>query len=67
MNALNPLQYETLKLLKSNKSESVDVKELLVDYLSRRVIAAADKALEEQSLDEAAIESWPKQHHCFEA
>jgi hypothetical protein len=65
MNALNPLQLEILKLFKNYKSENelLDLKQVLVEYLSRRVVNEADKSFDEKGYNEETIEQWRKEHN----
>jgi hypothetical protein len=64
MNALNPLQPELLKLFKnySSEKELLDLKQVLVDYLSKKVVMEADKAFDEKGFNEETIEKWRGKH-----
>ncbi len=64
MNALNPLQLEILKLFSNYKSENElrELKELLVNYLSKKVVQEADAAFEAKNYDTSTIEQWKKSH-----
>ena len=46
MESLNPLQLDILKLFRNYESERdlLDLKQVLIDYLSKRVVNEADKA-----------------------
>lgn len=50
MQTLNPLQLEILKLFKYYKSDTelFDLKQVLVEYLSKRVVTETDKAFKEK-------------------
>jgi hypothetical protein len=65
MQTLNPLQLEILKLFKNYKSDSelLDLKQALVEYLSKRVVNEADKAFEEKGHDALVLEQWRKEHN----
>ncbi len=65
MQTLNPLQLEILKLFKNYKSDTelLDLKQVLVEYLSKRVVNEADKAFEEKGNDVSTIEQWRKEHN----
>lgn len=65
MNALNPLQLELLKLFKNYTSakELIDLKQALVDYLSKRVVSEADKAFGEKGYNAETIEKWKTEHN----
>jgi hypothetical protein len=65
MNALNPLQLEILKLFKNYNSESelLDLKQALIDYLSKKVTTEADRAFDEKGFDKETLEKWRKEHN----
>jgi hypothetical protein len=65
MNALNPLQLELLKLFKNYTSEKelLDLKQALVDYLSKRVVTEADKAFDGKGYNAETIEKWKTEHN----
>ena len=65
MNALNPLQLELLKLFKNytTETELIDLKQVLVEYLSKRVVSEADKAFDEKGFNEQTIEKWRSEHN----
>jgi hypothetical protein len=65
MNALNPLQLELLKLFKNYTSEDelLDLKIVLVDYLSKKVIFEADKVFDEKRYNEETLEKWKSEHN----
>jgi hypothetical protein len=63
MEGLNPLQLEILKLFRNYESESdlQELKQVLVDYLSTRVVKEADRAFAEKGYDASTIEQWRKE------
>jgi hypothetical protein len=65
MESLNPLQLEILKLFRNYESERdlLDLKQVLIDYLSKRVVNEADKAFTEKGYDASTIEEWRKEHN----
>jgi hypothetical protein len=65
MRTLNPLQLEILKLFKNYKTEEelLDLKEALVEYLSKRVVSQADKDFDKKGYTAATIEQWRKEHN----
>ena len=65
MNTLNPLQLEILKLFKTYKSETelIDLKQVLIEYLSKRVVSEADQAFDKKGYDTNTIEQWRKEHN----
>jgi hypothetical protein len=62
--ALNDTQLEILKLFTHMKDENdlKEIKSLLVDYLSDKVVRSADKAYDDRKYTEAIFENWKKEH-----
>jgi ribosome biogenesis protein Tsr3 len=62
--ALNSIQLEILKLFRNNQSEEElqEIKSLLINYLSNKAVAEADKAFVEKGYTPEVFESWKNEH-----
>ena len=61
---LNDTQLEILKLFSHEQSEEdlLEIKSLLITYLSEKVVREADKAFEVRNLSDAVFDKWKKEH-----
>jgi hypothetical protein len=64
MQTLNPLQLEILKLFQHAKSEEelLELKDVLINYLSQKTTKEADKAFEKKGHTQDDIEKWKTEH-----
>ncbi len=64
MPALNPVQLEVLKLFRFTKTDEdlLELKTVLIDYLSKKTVSEADKAFDEKGFTNNDIEQWRKEH-----
>lgn len=64
MPALNPVQLEVLKLFQFTKTEEdlLELKSVLIDYLSKKTVSEADKAFDQKGYSIDDIEQWRKEH-----
>ena len=64
MPALNPVQLEVLKLFRFAKTDEdlLELKTILIDYLSKKTVTEADKAFDEKGFTINDIEKWRKEH-----
>ncbi|UXE69083.1 MAG: hypothetical protein KA713_08635 [Chryseotalea sp. WA131a] len=62
--ALNSIQLEILKMFRNNQSEEElqEIKSLLINYLSNKAVAEADKAFVEKGYTPEVFESWKNEH-----
>jgi ribosome biogenesis protein Tsr3 len=62
--ALNSIQLEILKMFRNNQSEEElqEIKSLLINYLSNKAVAEADKAFVEKGYTPEVFESWENEH-----
>jgi ribosome biogenesis protein Tsr3 len=64
MPALNSTQLEILKMFRNNQSEEElqEIKSLLINYLSNKAVAEADKAFVEKGYTSSVFETWKHEH-----
>ncbi|NCO54841.1 MAG: hypothetical protein COS14_08890 [Bacteroidetes bacterium CG02_land_8_20_14_3_00_31_25] len=64
MPALNPIQLEVLKLFRFTKNEEdlLELKTVLINYLSQKAVSEADKTFDENGFTINDIEQWRKEH-----
>ena len=62
--SLNDIQLEILKLFRHNQSEEelIEIKSLLVAYLSYKVTMEADKAFDSKGHSFSVFEKWKNEH-----
>ena len=65
MNALNEAQLNILKLFQVIKSEKdiAELKQILIEYLSKKTVEAADKAYDEKGYTQADWLNWQYEHY----
>ncbi|MFN7119383.1 MAG: hypothetical protein ACK4TA_21475 [Saprospiraceae bacterium] len=68
MSALNTAQLEILKLFDRQMSEAelMELKQLLIDFLAKKVVEEADKAFDEKGYTAEDIERWKTEHFQIE-
>lgn len=64
MNSLNKVQLEILKLFQliNTEKELQELKQLLIQYLSKKLVEEADKAFEEKNYTQTDLEEWKNEH-----
>lgn len=64
MSALNTAQLEILKLFDRQMSEAelLELKQILIDFLAKKVVEEADKAFDEKGYTAEDIELWKAEH-----
>ena len=64
MNNLNKVQLEILKLFQviNTEKELQELKQLLIQYLSKKLVEEADKAFEEKDYTQADLSEWKNEH-----
>jgi len=64
MSALNTAQLEILKLFDRQMSEAeiLELKQVLIDFLAKKVVEEADKAFDERGYTANDIENWKTAH-----
>jgi len=64
MSALNTAQLEILKLFDRQMSEAelLELKQVLIDFLAKKVVEEADKAFDGKGYTSEDIERWKTEH-----
>lgn len=64
MNNLNKAQLEILKLFQviNTEKDLQELKQLLIQYLSKKLVEEADKASEEKGYTQADLIEWKNEH-----
>ncbi len=64
MSAFTPAQLDLLRLFGRQLPETdlVEIRNLVVDYLSKKAVSAADKAFDEKGYTASDVESWKTGH-----
>ncbi len=64
MNNLNKVQLEILKLFQviNTEKELQELRQLLIQYLSKKLVEEADKAFEEKAYTQADLSEWKNEH-----
>ena len=62
----NPIQQHLLKMFAYDSSEEhlLEIKQVLTEYLARRVDQEMDQLWDEGKISEETIESWGNEHMC---
>ncbi len=68
MSALNTAQLEILKLFDRQMSEAelLELKQVLIDFLAKKVVEEADKAFDDKGYTLEDIERWKTEHFQIE-
>jgi hypothetical protein len=68
MNSLNKVQLEILKLFQviNTEKELQELKQLLIQYLSRKLVEEADKAFDEKAYTQEDLYEWKNEHFRIE-
>lgn len=64
MPALNPIQLEVLKLFRfaTTDEDILELKTVLIEYLSKKTVTEANKAFDEKGFTIKDIEKWRREH-----
>ncbi len=69
MPALNTAQLEIIKLFDNDLSEKDlrELKQVLIEFLAKKVVEEADKAFDEKGYSAVDIEEWKAEHYKMKA